>query len=575
MADFLKLTIYASFFFVILTFYGLPIHILRDLFMTTRSFLKQLTALLRYRQAVRDMSKYPDATEEELGRENTCIICREEMHLWNPNDGTQIERYRPKKLPCGHILHFGCLKSWLERQQVCPTCRRSVMPEAAPAQRNRDAVVIRIGLNQQNQNPAPNGAAPGGGQGGQNNPQQPPNGGNGVRMFNLGPLRLGFAQGGAGDLNQMAQRLGMPVDIANPAVPVNAVNNPPVAQGVTGGATSVEAIHQQLRDIEQRIQRESASLQFSEMEANTLRLLLTELTRIRHMQAAAAAVPAGMPTHFPPQAQGINAQVQAMAQQAHGMAAQLPLPGLPFQPQFIHQAQQTPLPGQNGGPIVAPYGQPVGAFAPRLSSPAMRLMADPNTPAIPAGHPDLPNGVTIPAGWSLLPLQRADVNAPPTTGGGRSPTPDVHALFQQHQTATSAIAAAMANASRNGTPGPQSDAVRQPPSSHPAAPRAAPTSEPAPIVQPTPVLPNWGGAAQHFGTPFGYRVGTPSGAQEEAQTPSSAAPPAATAPDIGPSSSTAAEASHEGHKDEGDNKGKARAATVEEAADDEDGARPQ
>jgi len=96
-------------------FYGLPIHIMRDLFMTTRSFLKRLSALIRYRKALQDMNKYPDATEEELGRENTCIICREDMRPWDPSVAGAVERSRPKKLPCGHILHFGCLKSWLER----------------------------------------------------------------------------------------------------------------------------------------------------------------------------------------------------------------------------------------------------------------------------------------------------------------------------------------------------------------------------------------------------------------------------------------------------------------------------
>jgi E3 ubiquitin-protein ligase synoviolin len=30
-------------------------------------------------------------------------------------------REKPKKLNCGHIFHFGCLRSWLERQQSCPT----------------------------------------------------------------------------------------------------------------------------------------------------------------------------------------------------------------------------------------------------------------------------------------------------------------------------------------------------------------------------------------------------------------------------------------------------------------------
>ena len=28
-----------------------------------------------------------------------------------------------KKLPCGHIFHKSCLRSWFQRQQTCPTCR--------------------------------------------------------------------------------------------------------------------------------------------------------------------------------------------------------------------------------------------------------------------------------------------------------------------------------------------------------------------------------------------------------------------------------------------------------------------
>ena len=41
----------------------------------------------RYRQATRDMNaRYPDATSEEVAREDVCIICREEMRLWRqPN----------------------------------------------------------------------------------------------------------------------------------------------------------------------------------------------------------------------------------------------------------------------------------------------------------------------------------------------------------------------------------------------------------------------------------------------------------------------------------------------------------
>jgi E3 ubiquitin-protein ligase synoviolin len=44
----------------------------------------------------------------------------------------------PKKLPCGHIFHFYCLRSWLERQQSCPTCRRTVL-DNDPVQRQAGA----------------------------------------------------------------------------------------------------------------------------------------------------------------------------------------------------------------------------------------------------------------------------------------------------------------------------------------------------------------------------------------------------------------------------------------------------
>lgn len=78
---------------------------------------------------------YPNATLEDLSRSNdsTCIICREEMHIVDPNleeENPEQAAYRtdsensldqPKKLPCGHIFHFHCLRSWLERQQTCPT----------------------------------------------------------------------------------------------------------------------------------------------------------------------------------------------------------------------------------------------------------------------------------------------------------------------------------------------------------------------------------------------------------------------------------------------------------------------
>lgn len=113
--------------------------------MTLRSFVTRGAELLRYRKATRNMDElYPDATEEELERQGdrTCIICREEMIAREvAPPATEGPNETPKKLACGHVFHFHCLRSWLERQQICPTCRRDVLrPDAVPTQRNRNPV---------------------------------------------------------------------------------------------------------------------------------------------------------------------------------------------------------------------------------------------------------------------------------------------------------------------------------------------------------------------------------------------------------------------------------------------------
>lgn len=46
-----------------------------------------------------------------------------------------------KKLPCNHIFHATCLRSWFQRQQTCPTCRLEVLraPGAANAPQAQQA----------------------------------------------------------------------------------------------------------------------------------------------------------------------------------------------------------------------------------------------------------------------------------------------------------------------------------------------------------------------------------------------------------------------------------------------------
>ncbi len=116
--DSLKLIVYSIFFATVVIYYGIPLHIIRDLYLTVHSFVTRIRDIIRYRRATANMhEQYADATEEDLAStDRICIICREEM-------ATSI-----KKLACGHLFHFNCLRSWLERQQTCPTCRSAIAP---------------------------------------------------------------------------------------------------------------------------------------------------------------------------------------------------------------------------------------------------------------------------------------------------------------------------------------------------------------------------------------------------------------------------------------------------------------
>ncbi|KAJ6172293.1 hypothetical protein N7470_001360 [Penicillium chermesinum] len=319
LTDFVKLIVYLTFFIILLSFYGLPIHILRDVVVTIRSFFRRIMDFLRYRNATRDMNeRYPDATPEEVGSEDVCIICREEMVSALPAQDTGAneqpaitarrvpDRLRPKKLPCGHILHFACLRSWLERQQNCPTCRRPVLVAAAAAARSNNAAVNGVG--QQN---GPDGnQAPG-----------QPNGADGLpraRVFQFGPFRIGF---GAvrGDLFQnLHQQIHQgnaplqPAANANPqgarqiglgfgfggrpappagaaaaaaAAPTPAPTAPTDTQPQQPGTSSRHSdIHSELRRIEQQISSEMHSLRIATEHYLHIRSLQAELDRIRLQQ---------------------------------------------------------------------------------------------------------------------------------------------------------------------------------------------------------------------------------------------------------------------------------------------------
>ncbi|KAF2239411.1 hypothetical protein EV356DRAFT_99017 [Viridothelium virens] len=363
--DFFKLVVYSAFFFILMFFFGLPIHIMRDVYMTARSFTKRIIDFLKYRQATKDMNeRYPDATSEELSRESTCIICREDMRSWQAENNPAVpgteqangiprppqssdERLRPKKLPCGHILHLGCLRSWLERQQMCPTCRRSVLAPSPASQPGAPGNANQ----QQGQNPNPD----------QNQRQQPQNR---IRRFNLGPLNLQFGVLADDQWQNVWRNL-------DPRQQQQQHQTP--AQGQTGGQRSQNSntrtpsvpIQTQLRSIEQQIMQEIRGLNLTQQQLSNVLALQGELARLRIAQSrlqTGSAVPA------PEQA-------------------------------IVHQ----------------PYQIPQGYYNHTINQPSIWTAAQPQQQtALGAGHPDLPTGLALPQGWTALPLQRVGAPQPAT-----------------------------------------------------------------------------------------------------------------------------------------------------------------
>lgn len=378
--DFIKLVIYITFFTVSVTFNGLPMHIMRDVYMTFASFSKRITDFMAYRRATSEMNtRYPDATTEEI-QGDACIVCRESMVAWaagEPQADVPVggqppaapaparrrdEGLRAKKLPCGHILHMRCLKSWLERQQVCPTCRRPVVSANSPAS-----------------------AGAGAGNAGQpGQPGQPPAARPRGRIFNLGPLRLGLVNAPAGQMrnimNQLQNPGAAPVQNANanegaaaaaPAALPGLPSLPGQAPRMTGLRAQLPT-HVQLAHLEHRLVQEAHNLGVTEQQLATVRLLENELARLRALR---------LPVQQQQQQQPPQPQPGPL-----GQVARFPMPG--FAPQHgVLQIPQLQVDVLRGAPTQH-YGN---------------------------GHESLPQGLVLPEGWTAMPLQRAGAIAPPAS----------------------------------------------------------------------------------------------------------------------------------------------------------------
>lgn len=420
-ADFIKLVIYTIFFAISLTFMGLPMHIMRDVYLTFSAFAKRLKDYSNYRKATQNMNdRYSDATTEELSNNDTCIVCRETMTPYRAhnNAARPNESLRPKKLPCGHILHLRCLKAWLERQQTCPTCRRPVVGGQTPNASVPGQARIE-GPNQPNP-PGANANAAG------NNPvaalgrqqQQRPNR---LRMLNLGPIRIGLYNGPA---HQLPDALENRRDTQNQPAGVGATSN-----GVLGN----QSTQVQLMQVEERLMHDARQLAIEQTQLGTVRALEAELARLRALH--------DIPRQLPMERTPFGSVREAEAELARARALHDTL--VPTIPAHIHMPEQAPF----ALPQLPQTLQPV-----------------PDQDPLGSGHASLPQGMTLPEGWTITPLNPVggplqnpssfwNTTAPTATTASRSTTPGGPSVAR---TASAAPPSRSATATPTASTGPRS-----------------------------------------------------------------------------------------------------------------------
>ena len=322
---------------------------------------------VRYRNATRDMNeRYPDATVNDVGQDDVCIICREPMipcERPGPNGPVRTgipDRLRPKKLPCGHVLHFSCLRSWLERQQNCPTCRRPVVVSLRNHHRNGDQQAA-------------------GRNGGDALPR--------ARIYQFGPLRIGFGAGRADMIQNLQQQFNRADALqqpgnGQPAAPPPAGHHfglgigfgrPTEARNIQQSANNAVQLQNQLLQIEEQITQEINSLRVTAEQLQLVRLLQAELQRLRTVRTTttnAASSPGISPTNAAP-ANIVPANVVTI----------------------------------NSVPANAAGAGGSSRSSPSVTVPSSSFARDLRAPTLRAGDARLPEGLTLPPGWTLFPLQ--------------------------------------------------------------------------------------------------------------------------------------------------------------------------
>ncbi|KAK6755226.1 hypothetical protein RB195_013915 [Necator americanus] len=143
----IRCVLYGLFAAVMLRVHSFPLFSVRPFYLSLRALHKAINDVILSRRAINAMNNlFPIVTTEDLSAmDATCIICRDEM---TPESA-------PKRLPCGHVFHTHCLRSWFQRQQTCPTCRTDILAAAGqrptvngavPAAQPNNAAAVANGM---------------------------------------------------------------------------------------------------------------------------------------------------------------------------------------------------------------------------------------------------------------------------------------------------------------------------------------------------------------------------------------------------------------------------------------------
>ena len=86
--DLLQLFVYFVFFLIIFAYYGMPVHLVRDLYVTFRNFRKRVEEFIRYRRVTANLNdRFPDPPPRTYPRGTTCASFAERIWKWTRKAG--------------------------------------------------------------------------------------------------------------------------------------------------------------------------------------------------------------------------------------------------------------------------------------------------------------------------------------------------------------------------------------------------------------------------------------------------------------------------------------------------------